>query len=63
MREVLFYVYHISRLCRYGPNSIDVPVKSYPVLFVEEVLHPFYLMQILSISLWMYEVYYLYSGM
>ena len=51
-----------GRLCLYGPNSINVPVKPYHVLFIEEVLHPFYIFQLLSISLWMYEHYYSYAG-
>ena len=59
LQTVLFFT---CRLCLYGPNSINVPVKSYHVLFVEEVLHPFYMFQLLSISLWMYEHYYSYAG-
>ena len=52
----------LPRLLRYGPNSIDVPVKPYHLLFVEEVLHPFYIFQILCIVQWMNEQYYYYSG-
>ena len=37
---------HHCRLTRHGPNRIDVPVKPYYVLFVEEVLHPFYIFQV-----------------
>ncbi|KAL5499439.1 hypothetical protein EMCRGX_G010855 [Ephydatia muelleri] len=50
------------KLHTYGPNSIEVPVKPYYVLFVEEVLHPFYMFQLFSIALWMYEVYYYYAA-
>ena len=50
------------RLALYGANNIDVPVKSYQVLFIEEILHPFYIFQILSIALWMYEKYFYYAG-
>ncbi|KAL5492024.1 hypothetical protein EMCRGX_G017412 [Ephydatia muelleri] len=53
---------HADRLILYGANNIDVPVKSYPKLFFEEVLHPFYIFQILSIALWMYEKYFYYAG-
>ncbi|KAL5492027.1 hypothetical protein EMCRGX_G017415 [Ephydatia muelleri] len=53
---------HASKLLRYGPNSIDVPVKPYHLLFVEEVLHPFYIFQILCIVQWLNEQYYYYSG-
>ena len=31
---------------QYGKCVIDVPVKPYHVLFVEEVLHPFYIFQV-----------------
>ena len=37
---------HASRLLHYGPNDIDVPVKPYHTLFVDEVLHPFYIFQV-----------------
>lgn len=46
----------------YGPNVIDVPVKSYLRLLVEEVLNPFYIFQIFSIILWMYDKYYYYAA-
>eukprot|EP00731_Ephydatia_muelleri_P014336 Em0008g56a len=62
MAEGLSTEMHNERLEEYGANTINVPMKSYPVLFVEEVLHPFYLMQVLSIGLWLYEVYYLYAA-
>ena len=46
----------------YGDNSIDVPVKPYHSLFVEEVLHPFYIFQILAVIFWMVDSYYYYAG-
>ena len=46
----------------YGDNIIDVPVKPYHVLFVDEVLHPFYIFQILAVIFWVADVYYYYSG-
>nr|XP_061841606.1 polyamine-transporting ATPase 13A2-like isoform X1 [Nerophis lumbriciformis]XP_061841607.1 polyamine-transporting ATPase 13A2-like isoform X1 [Nerophis lumbriciformis]XP_061841608.1 polyamine-transporting ATPase 13A2-like isoform X1 [Nerophis lumbriciformis] len=46
----------------YGPNLIDVPVKSYFTLLTEEVLNPFYLFQILSIMLWLFDEYYFYAA-
>ncbi|XP_067873491.1 cation-transporting ATPase 13A2 isoform X2 [Heterodontus francisci] len=46
----------------YGPNMIDVPVKSYFRLLIEEVLNPFYIFQIFSIILWITEQYYYYAG-
>ena len=46
----------------YGPNVIDVPVKSYLQLFIEEVLNPFYVFQIFSIVIWILVNYYYYAG-
>ena len=37
---------HNITFVRYGNNVIDAPVKPYHVLFVEEVLHPFYIFQV-----------------
>ncbi|KAL4648362.1 putative cation-transporting ATPase 13A2 isoform X1 [Arapaima gigas] len=46
----------------YGQNLIDVRVKSYARLLVEEVLNPFYMFQIFSIILWMSDKYYYYAA-
>ncbi|XP_072101039.1 polyamine-transporting ATPase 13A2 isoform X1 [Mobula birostris] len=46
----------------YGPNVIEVLVKSYFTLLVEEVLNPFYIFQIFSIVLWVTEEYYYYAA-
>nr|XP_020468149.1 probable cation-transporting ATPase 13A2 isoform X2 [Monopterus albus]XP_020468150.1 probable cation-transporting ATPase 13A2 isoform X2 [Monopterus albus] len=45
----------------YGPNIIDVPVKPYMKLLFEEILNPFYVFQIFSITLWMIDHYYYYA--
>ncbi|XP_049608682.1 polyamine-transporting ATPase 13A2 isoform X2 [Syngnathus scovelli] len=45
----------------YGPNVIDVPVKSYFKLLIEEVLNPFYVFQLFSMVLWTLDEYYYYS--
>lgn len=45
----------------YGRNSIDVEVKSYASLLIEEVLNPFYIFQIGSITLWILDIYYYYA--
>jgi cation-transporting P-type ATPase 13A2 len=50
------------RLALHGRNNIDVEVKGYLYLLVKEVLHPFFLFQILAIGLWTYEQYYYYAG-
>ncbi|XP_067328818.1 polyamine-transporting ATPase 13A2 isoform X2 [Anolis sagrei] len=46
----------------YGPNLIDVPVKPYLRLLKDEILNPFYIFQIFSITLWLCEEYYSYSA-
>ncbi|KAJ7306345.1 hypothetical protein JRQ81_009687 [Phrynocephalus forsythii] len=46
----------------YGPNLIDVPVKSYIQLLRDEILNPFYIFQIVSIILWLCEEYYSYAS-
>ncbi|XP_013403365.2 probable cation-transporting ATPase 13A3 [Lingula anatina] len=51
-----------KKLDLYGPNEIDVEVKSYIVLLFEEVLNPFYIFQLFSVILWMCDDYYFYSG-
>ncbi|MBN3324731.1 AT132 ATPase, partial [Atractosteus spatula] len=45
----------------YGQNLIDVPVKSYLRLLLEEVLNPFYIFQIFSVVLWISDNYYYYA--
>ncbi|XP_048484806.1 polyamine-transporting ATPase 13A3 isoform X7 [Plutella xylostella] len=45
----------------YGPNSVEVEVKSYWKLFVDEVFNPFYLFQVFSIILWSLDEYYQYA--
>lgn len=46
----------------YGENTINVDVKSYWRLFIEEVLNPFYIFQIASITLWSLDDYYYYAA-
>ncbi|CAH2236992.1 jg9485 [Pararge aegeria aegeria] len=45
----------------YGNNSVEVEVKSYWTLFVNEVFNPFYLFQVFSIVLWSLDEYYQYA--
>ena len=52
----------LPRILRFGPNSLDVPVKPYHVLLIEEVLHPFYIFEILTVIFWMIDDYYYYAG-
>ncbi|XP_065277201.1 polyamine-transporting ATPase 13A2 [Emys orbicularis] len=53
---------HSTRRKVYGPNLIDVPVKSYLRLLVDEVLNPFYIFQVFSIILWLCDTYYYYAA-
>ncbi|CAN9515694.1 unnamed protein product [Ophioblennius macclurei] len=46
----------------YGANVIDVPVKSYMKLLVEEVLNPFYVFQVFSVILWAFDNYLIYAS-
>ncbi|XP_032223526.1 polyamine-transporting ATPase 13A3 [Nematostella vectensis] len=51
----------INRLSIYGSNIIDVKVKSYGRLFLEEALDPFYIFQVASVCLWLNDNYYYYA--
>ncbi|CAH2318429.1 cation-transporting ATPase 13A2 isoform X2 [Pelobates cultripes] len=53
---------HNSRKQLYGPNEINVQVKSYGILLIDEVLNPFYIFQIFSVILWFFENYFYYAG-
>lgn len=46
----------------FGANEIAIEVKSYFRLFVEEVLNPFYVFQLASITLWAVDNYYYYAS-
>ncbi|XP_034256280.1 probable cation-transporting ATPase 13A3 isoform X3 [Thrips palmi] len=46
----------------YGPNHMEVEVKSYWSLFISEVFNPFYLFQAFSIMLWSADEYYYYAA-
>ncbi|CAG9864440.1 unnamed protein product [Phyllotreta striolata] len=49
------------RLTLYGLNKIEVEVKSYWILFVQEVLNPFYAFQAFSVGLWLIDDYISYA--
>ena len=51
-----------DRRILYGENSIEIKVKSYFVLFVEEVLNPFYIFQIFAVILWTCDDYFSYAA-
>ncbi|PWN50912.1 hypothetical protein IE53DRAFT_386774, partial [Violaceomyces palustris] len=50
-----------DRSTLFGPNLIDIEAKSVWSLLVDEVLHPFYMFQIVSIILWSFDDYYYYA--
>lgn len=46
----------------YGKCAILVPMKPIPRLMVEEILHPFYMFQVFSVCLWMWDGYVFYAS-
>lgn len=50
-----------DRTAIFGKNLIDIEGKSISQLLVDEVLHPFYMFQIVSIILWSFDDYYYYA--
>ncbi|KAK4701843.1 hypothetical protein P7C70_g4386, partial [Phenoliferia sp. Uapishka_3] len=51
----------VLRTTLFGQNVIEVASRSAGALLVDEVLHPFYIFQILSIILWSFDNYYYYA--
>jgi cation-transporting ATPase 13A3/4/5 len=45
----------------YGKCKIEVPIKPYVLFLAEEVVTPFYVFQMFSIILWIFEEYYWYA--
>ncbi|EPQ27111.1 uncharacterized protein PFL1_05393 [Pseudozyma flocculosa PF-1] len=45
----------------FGRNMIDIEARSTWTLLIDEVLHPFYMFQIVSIILWSFDNYYYYA--
>lgn len=50
-----------ERQAIYGPNSVRVELTPLGTLFIREVLSPFYIFQLFSMTLWCFENYYYYS--
>ncbi|SOV01783.1 related to YPK9 - vacuolar protein with a possible role in sequestering heavy metals [Ustilago sp. UG-2017a] len=50
-----------DRTTIFGKNAIEIKAKSTWQLLVDEVLHPFYMFQIVSIILWSIDDYYYYA--
>ncbi|AET40645.1 putative acid anhydride hydrolase Ecym_6263 [Eremothecium cymbalariae DBVPG len=53
---------HEDRVIAFGKNSIRLKQKDTSQIFFEEALHPFYVFQIFSIILWMFDEYYFYAA-
>ena len=47
---------------KFGECEVNVPPKSVISVLVNEVLNPFYIFQIFSVILWMWDAYYLYAS-
>ncbi|GAA94241.1 uncharacterized protein L969DRAFT_86359 [Mixia osmundae IAM 14324] len=51
-----------QRTSLFGNNAIEIRARTVWQLFVDEVLHPFYVFQIISIVLWSYDDYVAYAA-
>jgi len=49
---------HAEKQRRGGINQVQIIVPSYPALLLKEVFHPFFIFQIYSVILWIFEEYY-----
>ena len=47
---------------KFGKCEVDVPKKSAFSILVSEVLNPFYIIQVFSVILWMWDLYYYYAS-
>lgn len=45
----------------YGTNEILIPQRSLPVLFIVEILNPFFVFQFFSFTVWCLDDYFLYA--
>ncbi|KAJ1968270.1 hypothetical protein IWQ62_001346 [Dispira parvispora] len=62
VREGLTKDHLQDRTVLFGSNSIDIPARPVVQLLLDEVLHPFYVFQIMSIILWFCDTYYYYAA-
>ncbi|VDM52193.1 unnamed protein product [Angiostrongylus costaricensis] len=51
-----------QRLATYGLNSIEIKLRSIPVLLFMEVISPFYIFQIFSVTIWYSDEYCYYAS-
>ncbi len=47
---------------KFGPNKMEVPMPTVVELLVDELLHPFYIFQIVSVIIWIMQFYFIYAG-
>ncbi len=45
-----------------GPNKMQVPMPTVVELLVDELLHPFYVFQIVSVTIWILQFYFIYAS-
>jgi cation-transporting ATPase 13A2 len=50
------------QLLKYGKSNIEVPMKSTMAILTDEVLNPFYIFQIFSMTLWFWDGYRYYAS-
>jgi cation-transporting ATPase 13A2 len=62
MKSGLTQEQYRDNLVLYGINALILTVPSIPSLLYQEVFHPFYVFQMYSIALWIFEVYYIFAG-
>ena len=46
---------------KFGNCQVDVPKKSIFGILVSEILNPFYIFQVFSVALWLWDLYYYYA--
>lgn len=51
----------MDTLSKFGKNDTEIPPKTSWQIFMDEILSPFYLFQLFSVTLWYVEDYYYYS--
>lgn len=47
---------------QYGPNKMTIPIASFWDILAKTVVHPFYLFQYFSITIWIIGVYYVFAS-
>ncbi|CDW53226.1 cation transporting ATPase 13A3 [Trichuris trichiura] len=54
---------HVDRLAAsYGPNEINIELKSPLQLLISQAINPFYMFQLFSVTIWFSDTYYYYAS-